>query len=179
MGALIFLFIWLHPPGLSCGTSGILLFFSVVAWELRSCGLWDSSSPTRINPGLLHWKHSSLAAGPPGSPFMELLNTQNQGAFPRVEWKEKRKITEWASPFLGHCLLPDASTCAHLGKVGPQPQGHPIHNSRLHNLFSTAQWTYSFGHTSWPFFRAQLLGPHLTLCSLALWLLSSLNCDLA
>lgn len=114
---------------------------------------------------------------------MELWNMQNQGAFPRVEWKERRKIkTEWASLLSG--ALPSAWThlcyTYYLGKVVPQPQGHPIHNSRLHNPI----FNCSVDIFIWTHFLAIFQGPTprstpYPLCSLALWLLPSLNCDLA
>lgn len=107
---------------------------------------------------------------------------QNQGAFPKVGWKERRKIeTEWASLLSG--ALPSAWTrlclMGSLGKAVPQPHGHPIQNWRLHNPIFNCSVHISI----WIHFLVILQGPTprstpCPLCSLALWLLPSLNCDL-
>lgn len=92
--------------------------------------------------------------------FMEFLNVQNQGTFPKVGRKEENKNRTsqsplWCTAFCPDAFLPGCYMCC-LGQVTPSLRC-PLYSQDSIILFSTAQWTYPSGHTSWSFFRTQLL----------------------
>ena len=126
MGALIFLFIWLHQ--VLAVAQGILFIFLVVAWELLvvACGILVPLPGS--NPGLLHWKHRSLAAGPPGKSPHGVIKYAKSGCISQsgMKRKEENKNRMSQSPFWGTAFCLDASLLHVLsGQDRPQASGTP------------------------------------------------------
>ena len=167
MGAFNFLFIWLHQ--VLAVAQGILFFFSVVAWELLvvACGILVPLPG--LNPGLLHWKHRSLAVGSPGKSPHGVIKYAKSGCISQsgMKRKEENRNRMSQSPFWGTAFCLDASLLHGLSGQGRPPSLTDTLNRTedFTILFSTAQCTYPFGYTSWSFFRAQPLGPHLAHCA--------------